>query len=48
MKKPKKRKSVANYVPTKCLKFTSRCSESSLTQWIKRTYRELRNVLGFF
>ena len=46
--KTKENKSVANYIPTKCLNFASRCLESSLTQSIKCTYRELRSVLGFF
>ena len=46
--KTQENKPVANYIPTKCLKFASMCLESSLTQWIKCTYRELSSVLAFF
>ena len=37
--------SVVNFIPSKCLKFASRCLESSLAHWVKCTYRELRSVL---
>ena len=41
--RPIKVTSVTNPIATKCLKFASSL-ESSLTQWIKCIYRELRNV----
>ena len=37
---------VANPIPRKCLTFASRCLKSSLTQWIKCTYRNLRSNLS--
>ena len=38
--------SVANPIRRKCLKFASKCLESSLTQWIKCAYRNLRSNLS--
>ena len=38
--------SVANPIRRKCLSFASRCLESSLTQWTKCTYRNLRSNVG--
>ena len=47
MKEPEKLTLVVNSIPSKCLKFALRCLESSLSQWSKCTYRELRSVLGW-
>ena len=35
---------VANTIPSKCLKFTSRYLESSSAHWVKCTFRELRSA----
>ena len=42
-KRTRKNTPVANSIPTKCLKFASRCLESSLAHWVK--CREPRSVL---
>ena len=46
IQEPEKITSVANSIPSKCLKFALRCLECSLAQWVKCRYRELRSVLG--
>ena len=46
MKEPGKITSVANVIPSKCLKFASRCLESILAHWVKCTYGEPKSVLG--
>ena len=46
MKEQKKITSVTNSIPSKCLKFASGCLESSLADWVRWTYRELRSILG--
>ena len=38
--------SVANFVPSKYSKFSSRCLQISSVHWVKRTYKEFRSVLG--
>ena len=46
IKEPGKVTSVANSIPSKRLKFASRCLEISLAHWVKCTSRELRRLLG--
>ena len=46
MKEAKKITLVANSIPSKCLKFGSRCLESNLSHLFKCTYAQLRSVLG--
>ena len=45
-KEAKKITLVANSIPSKCLKFGSRCLESNLSHLFKCTYAQLRSVLG--
>ena len=46
-KRTRKITSVANSIPSKCLKFASSCLESSSAICVKYPYRQLRSVLGF-